>query len=357
MAGDLLEKYGWNDAGECLTIADKNEVWHFEVLGPGKGKTGAVWAAQRVPDDHISVNANASRIRRIDLNDKDFFMASKNVYSLAEENGWWDKSQGEFEFAYAYAPSSRTSIACSRREWRVFNLLAPSLKLDPNAENFPFSVKPDTLVSVADLVRVFKDYYEGTEFDMTRNWKLARPAGRDHEADTVVSPLANPWLTTTMRNTLNTIAPGTIDFKRTVAVAWCAYSHVTQLRSWLPDAIGGICWLSVDNPAQSPRIPVFCGTTVLPEGFWTCGQNSYSENSALWSFRRANKLATLSWQTTKEGFNKEVMRLEDLAFEGLPSSEASPSMLNSYTAFIYNEAVRSWKAMEEKYWMQFGMGF
>ena len=84
MAGDLLEKYGWNDAGECLTIADKNEVWHFEVLGPGKGKVGAVWAAQRVPDDHISVNANASRIRRIDLNDKDFFMASKNVYSLAE---------------------------------------------------------------------------------------------------------------------------------------------------------------------------------------------------------------------------------------------------------------------------------
>ena len=205
--------------------------------------------------------------------------------------------------------------------------------------------------------KLFRETYEGTEFDMTRNWKLARPAGRDHEADTVVSPLANPWLTTTMRNTLNTIAPGTIDFKRTVAVAWCAYSHVTQLRSWLPDAIGGICWLSVDNPAQSPRIPVFCGTTVLPEGFWTCGQNSYSENSALWSFRRANKLATLSWQTTKEGFNKEVMRLEDLAFEGLPSSEASPSMLNSYTAFIYNEAVRSWKAMEEKYWMQFGMGF
>ena len=41
-------------------------------------------------------------------------------------------------------------------------------------------------------------------------------------------------------NTLNTIAPGTIDFKRTVAVAWCAYSHVTQLRSWLPDSVGGI---------------------------------------------------------------------------------------------------------------------
>ena len=34
-AGVLLKEYGWNDAGECLTIADKNEVWHLEILGPG----------------------------------------------------------------------------------------------------------------------------------------------------------------------------------------------------------------------------------------------------------------------------------------------------------------------------------
>ena len=231
------------------------------------------------------------------------------------------------------------------------------MKLRFDSDELPFSVKPEKKVDIREVTALFRETYEGTEFDMTRNWKLARPAGRDHEADTVVSPVANPWLTTTMRNTLNTIAPGTIDFKRTVAVAWCAYSHVTQLRSWLPDSVGGICWLSVDNPAQSPRIPVFCGTTVLPEGFWTCGQNSYEENSALWSFRRANKLATLSWQATKEGFNKEVMRLEDLAFEGLPSGEASPAVLNSYTAYIYNEAVKSWKALENKYWMQFGMGF
>ena len=33
-AGVLLKKYGWIDAGECLTIADKDEVWHLEILGP-----------------------------------------------------------------------------------------------------------------------------------------------------------------------------------------------------------------------------------------------------------------------------------------------------------------------------------
>ena len=56
LAGELTAGYGWNDYGECLTIADKKEVWHLEIVGPGKGKVGSIWVAQRVPDDHISVN-------------------------------------------------------------------------------------------------------------------------------------------------------------------------------------------------------------------------------------------------------------------------------------------------------------
>ena len=93
--------------GECLTIADTKEVWHFEIVGPGKGKVGAVWAAQRVPDGHVSVCANASRIRGIDLADSDLYMASENVFKVAKDNGWWNPKEGPFEFCYAYAPDER----------------------------------------------------------------------------------------------------------------------------------------------------------------------------------------------------------------------------------------------------------
>ena len=184
----MLKEYGWIDAGECLTIADKNEVWHLEVYGPGKGNKGAVWVAQRVPDDHVAVNANASTIKHIDTNDKNNFLYSDNIFSLAKDSGWW-KEDEPFVFCYVYAPQSRTMLACRRREWRVFDLVAPSLHLDPNAENYPFSVKPDHPVTLEEMMNIFKDYYEGTEFDMRKNITVTNDSGK-----TIISPLANPFM-------------------------------------------------------------------------------------------------------------------------------------------------------------------
>lgn len=90
IADELTKEFGYNDWGECFTFADPKEVWFFEILGPGRGKIGAVWAAVRLPDDHIAVSANSHRILELDLDDSEHYMASDNVHSLAEEMGWWD---------------------------------------------------------------------------------------------------------------------------------------------------------------------------------------------------------------------------------------------------------------------------
>ena len=122
--------------------------------------------------------------------------------------------------------------------------------------------------------------------------------------------------------------------------------------------MGGICWLSVDNPAQSPRIPVFCGTSKLPDAFLKCGQNKWDEDAVVWKFRPANKLATLAWQSTKKGFMENVLAIEDTAFEGLPDLESAPATaLDGYTAAIFNQAAALWKDMEHAYWVKFGTGF
>ena len=63
---------------QCLTIADPNEVWHFEVFGEGPKNIGGVWAAIRIPDDHVGVSANIPRISKVDPKDKERTAGNKS---------------------------------------------------------------------------------------------------------------------------------------------------------------------------------------------------------------------------------------------------------------------------------------
>jgi len=291
LADELTRKYGYNDAGECLTIADVKEVWHFEIVGPGQGKTGAVWAAQRVPDDHVSVNANASRIREIDLSRPDFFRASENIFQVARKNGWWDPKDGPFEFCYAFAPDNRVSMASRRREWRVLSLLAPSLNLHPESENYPFSVKPDEPVTLDQLVTVFQDYYEDTEYNFVKNITTT-----DEEGKTVISPLANPFMPYDMNKIFNINGGWGWRGERTIARWYTMYATITQSRGWLPDEIGGVVWLAWDNVATSIYIPLYCSITDLPHSYQTPGRvHGYSRDNAWWAFNRLGTLAAQRW--------------------------------------------------------------
>ncbi|NIS13188.1 MAG: peptidase, partial [Gemmatimonadetes bacterium] len=129
----------------------------------GPLEPGAVWAAVRIPDEHVGVSANIPRISTLDLDDPDHYMASDNVYSLAEEFGYWDPDSGE-EFKFWKAYSGRRPY--STREFYVLSTLAPSLNLTMDMEELPFSVKPDEKVSIQQVLAYYRETYEGTELDM-----------------------------------------------------------------------------------------------------------------------------------------------------------------------------------------------
>jgi dipeptidase len=334
MADELTKTYGWIDAGECLTIADKKEVWHFEIVGSGKGKKGAIWAAQRVPDDHIAVNANASTIKEIDINNVDYFMASENIYEVAKENQWWTESE-TFQFCYVYAPESRESVASRRREWRIFDLVAPSLHLDPNDKDYPFSVKPEQKITLQTMVNLFKDYYEGTPYDMTRNIKAT-----DKEGKTIVSPLANPFMPYDQLEIQDVPGgwyhvdkkSGQIDFlgERTIARWYTMYGTIIQCRDWLPDDIGGVVWLAQDNIATSVYIPVYSGTTDLPKAYKTPGRvNGFTHESAWWAFNRMSTLAAQRWGDIRHDVDAVFIPMQKELFDNQASFEQKALELNA----------------------------
>ena len=343
VADELTKKFGYNDVGECFTFADPKETWHFEILGPGKGNIGAVWAAVRLPEDHVGVSANASRIRQINLKDKNNYLASDNVYSLAEKMGWWNRKSDEpFEFCYAYA--SRRSMGSRRREWRVLSLIAPSLNLDPNGENFPLSVKAEKKLSVQDVLEIFRNSYQDTPFDMTRTMTATNRQGK-----IIKSPVASPFLSRDWLSLLN------IQRERTIACSRATYLTVTQSREWLPDAIGGVVWLGYDNPVTTPHIPFYCGNTQMPASFEVDGRREFKRDSAWWAFRRVSQLALLRWQDMIVDIGKVWKGIEDEAFssqskiekKALELFKTNPQQAREFLTRYSNDTAK--KAVET-YW-------
>jgi dipeptidase len=156
---------------------------------------------------------------------------------------------------------------------------------------------------------------------------------------------------------------------RTVSVPWCAYSTVIQLRSWLPDEVGGVAWIALDNPGESPRFPIFSGTTELPPMLQICGQHTDRDDAAIWHYRKANRLATVRWGTYRKMIETErdyfiEKGLRELPFvehtwQDLQSSDPKKAqkMLNGYTADFFGATIQRWDDIARKLWRQTWTGF
>ena len=368
LIGSLADEYGYADLAECITIADKREVWQLEIAGSGPGKPSALWVAQRIPDDHVGIAANIPRISEVDFNNHDYFMTSPNLRKKAKELGYWDGKE-PFKFYKVINTGKPYAI----REFFVLSTLAPSLGLTMEMEELPFSVRPEKKISVRDVMALYRQTYEGTPYDMTQNL-LVRVTRKDEAGnevtDTVRSPVVSNWMNNDLRTLINELKPGTIERQRTIAIAGCSYSHVIQCREWLPDEVGAVAWFSFDNPGQSPRIPIFSGTMSLPESFRICGQHRYREDAAIWSFREANRLATVNWERGRKLIEPAVAEMEDKAFAELPALEERVKSLVSegkndeakkavteYTGSFAMASMSRWQEMKRTLWGMFGRGF
>ena len=358
---ELTRQYGYNDAGEHLAIGDKNEIWFLEILGNGHDQIGAVWAAQRVPDDHVCVDGNGSRIRKIDLDNPDYFMASDNVFAVAQKYGWWNpESNQPLEFCYAYAPDNRTSLATRRREWRVLDIFAPSLKLDPNSENYPFSVKPDSLVAVQDVMAIMRDTFEDTPFDMTKNIMVKNKKG-----EAVKSPYANPFMHYDMMPLFKVNGGWNEMGERCIARYYCNYVFVAQARDWLPNPIGGLVWLGYDNPAMTAYAPIYIGITDVPDSYKINGREGFNRDCAWWAFNRVADLAAQKWGLMRVDVDSARTLVEQKAFSQQQeieekavslfqkSQKKASKFLMEYSNNFMEQIVQDWWKLGDDLWSKY----
>lgn len=290
--GELAEKYGYADGGETLLVGDANEVWIFEISGPGplwtpeSGTPGAHWAARRVPDDEIHAGANRSVLREIDFNDPENYMWSTDITKYPEQLGFWKEGE-PFNYSIIFDTcEGDMSYTCSGRVWRVYDLLGakdnnPTM---PNGEQAateqPFSVKPGKKVSIQDLMAVYYDHYEGTPFDMT--------------VGVAAGPFGNP-IRYSVSKAMKPEESQKYSWERSISIYRCSYAFVSQMRPNMPGEIGTVLWYGADDPATTVHVPIYAGTTEVPEEWANSNRWVFDQNCAWWAFNFVNNWAATGW--------------------------------------------------------------
>ena len=321
--GDLAVKYGYGhtDSGEMLSVSDPNEVWVFEIMpvgplwAPDSGQPGAVWSAQRVPDDHVSVCPNESRIGEIDLDNKDYFMASPNAVSYAVQQRFYDPKSGKpFNWKRAYSPtdaSASSSYGSRGRLWRFFDLVAPSQKFSADTPNMdlPFSIKPEKKLSMADVMQILRDKYEGTPYF----------PGRGLQGGPFENPNLLPYGFEVDGKRYNTGRP--------IGVNRAEYVAVTQARDWLPNPIGGIVWIGLGTQDTHCLMPFYAGVTRIPPSFEIGDHWEFDRRSARWAFDYVDFHTQVVYSHAIKDVRQAQDRWEKGAFDRTPEIDAQALQL------------------------------
>lgn len=227
------------DTGTMFGVTDTKEGWWVEVTQDGQ------WVAEKVESDAASVRANIFRIGEVKFGLENF-KYSDDLVSYAERKGWYDGSE-PFDFSKAYAdPDKVNSEYNALREKRVETILAPYVTTE--------TVDPKVIMSI------FRDHYEGTEFDLTYNHRQGSP----HQTD-----------------------------KRTLCRVDTEVSTVIQSRAQIkgqavPADIGAMCWRALATPCTSIYTPWYLGSLEVPKEYQT-GVSQFTKKSAYWTSRNLSK--------------------------------------------------------------------
>lgn len=354
---DLIDRYGYNSGGESFTIADENEAWVMDLIGKGPGRKGAVWVAMRVPDDCICAHANQSRIRRFPMDDPENCLYAKDVVELAREKGYYKGKDSDFSFCEAYAPADFSALRfCEARVWSFFNRYAEGMdRYLPYAsgenlqgEPMPLFVRPERKLSVQDVKDMMRDHYEGTPLAL--------------DDDPGMGPFEAPYRPTPLTWSVD----GKTYFnERPISTQQSAFVMVSQMRSWLPDYVGGVLWFGCDDANMMAFTPVYCCTDLVPECYSdkVADGLNFSFKSAFWVCNWVSSIVYPRYsqmfgelKNVRDRLEKDYNALQDrtekealaLAKEDGKGEEAARDYLTDYTNRVAAGMLYEWMELGKR---------
>ena len=357
----LVSEYGYYSSGETFSIGDPNEIWVMDLVGKGTGNTGAVWVAQRIPDDCISAHANQARIHKFPqakkkLNKKmnryevgDSCMFSADLIPFGRTLGY-EGSDADFDFAATFGDLDYSAFrGCDGRVWAFFNRYASGMEryfdfvdMVEGAEVLPLYVKPDRLLSHRDIQDALGDHFEGTPWDMTK--------------DVGGGPFHSPYRWRPMHFEVDGV---TYTHERAIGTQQTGFSFVAEMRGWLPREVGAKTWFAADDAATAIFMPIYNNILEAPLCLRVGNGDmlTFSWTSAFWMTNWVANQCYSRYEDMKVDVDRvrnEIMDRWDAETDSIDAQAVAllknstsdvTAFLNEYTARESNGATEAYKEL------------
>lgn len=229
--------------GNGLFIADQNEVWYFEML------TGHNYCAIKLPKDKAAIIPNCLVIGDVDLTDTENVIASKNLVSLAKENGFYVEAvnQGDINVKLSYVGNGYSAGNADRIRGGQY-LLSGNDNEAIYTDNFQDMFFTCADITVEKLYELAGYRYEGMNF-------------------------------------------GERKISRMIGVPSSMECHIFQIRPNMPAELATVEWLCMNSADLSVFVPFYTAAMTDTSDSYKMEAYSYNDDSAYWAFRAVSVLA------------------------------------------------------------------
>jgi len=359
LMGALIDEYGYFSTGETLLVGDADEAWVFEMCALPDETYHSAWAAQRVPDGHLFVAANEFRIRTLEKDNPDQLW-SPLLEPGAEKIGWWNPADGPIDWLPTVSEGEYSHPYYSlRRVWRVFDRANPDLGLCPwvngggYTTDYPFSAPPQRALERREIFDLYRDHYEGTEFDLTKG-VAAGPYGDPHR---FIGPYDGAQ---------NNVSHETLygAWERSISVFYQGYLTVCEIRPDAPELMKGVCWFGPDVAYTTCFAPFPAKMLGLPDLYQSGDPQVFSRDSAWWAFDFVGNWSRLNFQrmcnadirplqAQLERGGEAALAAWDVETEGCNDREALTAMATDFA----NGVVQSWWQLADRLIAKYSDGY
>lgn len=286
---DVMDTIGAGE-GNGLFIADKNEVWYFEIL------TGHNYCAIKMPSNKAAVIPNCFVIGDVDTQDTENVVASKDLVQLAKDNNFYKPAvnKGNINVKLSY---SGEGYMIRNRDGSL------------SAGNADRIRGGQYLLSGKDNMGIYTDDYQDMFIDCkdVTVEKLYKLAGYRYED---------------------------MDFQRgierVIGTTGSAECHIFQIDSSMPAELATVQWVCMGNADMSTFVPFYGALLTDVSSAYKMEAHNYNSRAAYWIFRNVGFLCedgdnrTAYGKGVKQFYTAYMTKMEEL------QKNVNAQMLNVY---------------------------